>query len=493
MVGGHPHIADSFYFAVLPIAFHVNSFLAMIENECLMTFDHKTKSWAYDVDEIRLSTMMLCDLADVLARKIGLVHSDIKETLKVASVIGYHFSDSLLVEVVAQLRLNPYPAQRTAASDAHSAAALAELLSRASKMGFVERIKGGFQFTHDKIQTAFHDFIVDGEEEGQIHLIVGDTIISREKEDDTFATIYHAAIHLNASSSFARSGKERLRLVKINLDAAKYCMGKSAFVAASELLREGLSYLNPTEKWSDSYFDVTLATTELFAKAELICGNFESAVDTTSEIVHHAKSSETKMNALVLDVEVRVANNDMGELIVCVQRALQEIGLKMPRHISKRHVLSTVFKLKMMMRNKTDEQILSLRKMEERTVSTAVDLLVRLCQACLLKGETKQAVYSALKAMELTLNHGSSPRISAAFVIYGCVQISMGNHDLAYRMGKLAQRLQATSGCKYSGCFNGYAATILTWRRESMAELKTQLFEAANAGFEVRFRTNPHW
>lgn len=474
-------------FFALQIAFHANEFLAMIEDEGLMTFNPDTRSWAFDVDEVRTSTMMLCDLADVLTRKIGLVHFDIKETLKVASVMGYRFSESLLVEVMSQLRMRTYPAQTSPALQEHNSETLTKLLFQATEIGFIERIKNGaFQFTHDKIQTAFCEMIVDNEAEGRIHLMIGETIVARRYEADDYSTVYHAAIHLNASSMFATSENERRRLVEINLEAAKFCMRKSAFVAASELLQDGLTYLSPTEQCSETNLDLTLQMTEDLAKAELIIGNFDSAKEAVRKVLLHAKSSEVEMKALLLDVEVRLASNEIGELIHCVKRALLAVGVKMPRCVSKLHVLSKVFRLKMMMRNKTDEQILSLRKVDKGTISTAVKLLSSLVSASFLQGEKTIGVYSALKAMEITLNHGLSPCSSTAFVVYGVVQTTLGNQDEACRMGKLAQRLLNTTGCKSSVCFtDGYAATMVTWRKEPMTGLQDQLFHAAKVGFEV--------
>lgn len=460
----------------LSTAFHVQAFLEMIQTESMITFEPESNSWTVDVDMIRSSTTILGDLADILARKIELVHADIKQTLKVASVMGYQFSEIVLTETVLSLlsrssfhlSQNPMPTE--------------ERLAECIEIGFIEKIKVGYQFTHDKIQTAFQEMIRDDEEAQTIHRIIGEKIQSCGNPDD-LSTIYHAAVHLNSAPSAITTHKERLHLMKVNLAASKYCMTKSAFVAASDLLHHALSHLTPAELWSDQYFDLAFEMTELFAKAELIIGNFDSCKAATRKAIAHAKSTEMKLNSLLMDVEVRLANHyETGDLVVCAYRALEAVGVHMPSPVSRRHVLGKFFRVQRLAR----KNMLSVSVGVDKSTATAVELLATLCQACLLSGEKEIALYSALKAVELTLNHGFSPSSPIALVIFGVVHLSMGKYSKAYDLSTLAMQLLDNPGYKSSRCRTvAMTVSLVFWQKESWTVLRQRLADAATVGFEV--------
>lgn len=445
-----------------------------------MVFDDATKAWIFDVDEIRASVMMQSDLADILARKIDLVNPHIQETLKIASMLGFSFSDTLLMEVLSSSKLQAKEHMPTKES-----LSPVECLSQAVVIGFVEKTKNGFQFSHDRIQTAFHELILDQDEVDHIHGVIGDTILA--SGDDDNATMHHAAVHLNAVSIDFESEKEQHRLVKVNLRAAKYCLSKSAFAAARDLLLHGLSLMSHDQKWSEDFFDLTFEMTELLARAELVIGDFDGCKEATGEAILHAKSTEMKINALVLDVEVRLTTScELSELIQCAQTALHALGVEMPRKVTKRHVLVKFFNFKRIMRKLTDEQILGLPMMNDKTASTAIRMLSHVCTSCLVQDQMMMVFYTALKSMELTLTHGLSEGSPMSLVIYAMVEKVTGNTDGAYRYAKLALKLMEGPEFRNSSCLTvGLAVSLITWRKESLQDLRLQLLTTSEIAFEV--------
>lgn len=410
-----------------------------------------------------------------LARKIDLVSDGIKETLKVASLIGYRFNGDVLL-VAASI------VQGVCRAGSNT---VTKPLMEAVKIGFIEKIKGGYQFTHDKIQTAFQEMIGGDEEVNHIHKVVGETILSLGDDDD--APIYHAVVHLNfASVNVALTDQELHRLVQMNLRASKYCINQSAFAAASEILQSGIDSMDPEQRWSKPFFDVTFELTELLAKTELVIGNFDGCKEAMREALQHSKTTEMRVKALYLDMEARIANNELDQLVPSVNRVLEELGVKMPKRVTQRHVIFNLLKVKMMLRGRSDKQILALPTMDDQKTSTAIQVLTYLSTHSLLCDNEDQAVYSALKAMKLTLKWGLSPSSSMAFVIYGIVEETIGNHDAAYRFGKLALKLLQSRYCKSSVCATvGFTLTLLTYRKEPFSDITQELFAAGNIGFEI--------
>lgn len=462
-------------------AYHIRSFIEMLRDEYLISFDADSKAWVFEVDVIRTSTMILSSLADLLSRKIELVDPGLKETLVVASLMGWQFSETVLLDAMSLLHAKPIPP-----SGSESQIQVAAIsLSLAIKIGFIEKIKDGFQFSHDKIQTAFRELVLDDSEETErIHRVIGETILDLQPGDG-IATIYHGAVHLHSARSTITSEKERRRLVEITMEAAKYCIGKVAYVAASDLLRQGLTVMDTSERWSDPHFDLTFEMTELFAKTEIIIGNFASAQEATNEAILRAKSTEMKLESLLRDTELRMATDEIDKFITCCKPALQGLGVSLPKRVSRRCVLAKCSKVNKKMGKLTDQEILGLPANDERLTSTAIKLLATLT-SCLMQDDRNFAFYAASTAMELTLDHGLSINSPTAFSNYLVVLIATGNHTDAYRLGKLALGLIENGKCNANVSLTvAQTVTEVSWRKEPFPALRDQLQAASLAGIQV--------
>lgn len=86
-------------------------------------------------------------IADLLYRRIQSVDEDLKEALKLTSLIGYHFDEDILLEIafIVMLREGRHQQSRICHSKVCS------LLSMAVEEGFIEKIRDGYKFSHDKL------------------------------------------------------------------------------------------------------------------------------------------------------------------------------------------------------------------------------------------------------------------------------------------------------------------------------------------------------
>jgi predicted ATPase len=95
--------------------------------------------------------MILDTLVVLLKRKVNRLSADVRETLKIASLIGFHFAESVFLEAVK--RLSPLSKEELFLSAASTVDTATVSLESAAGEGFVERNKGGFQFIHHKLQA----------------------------------------------------------------------------------------------------------------------------------------------------------------------------------------------------------------------------------------------------------------------------------------------------------------------------------------------------
>lgn len=464
--------------------FHCLQFLEMTVTEKLISYDDKIEAWEFDVEDIQKETMVSETLATILFRKVQRLPPPVQETLKVAALLGFRFSKDILVEVVAgfasfdnSTTLNDDSFKTTSATTASDTT---RSLSAAASMGFVEQTNEGFQFSHDKLQSAFRDMI-DEAEAAQFHRMIGETFWARGDPE----SMYQAAVHLNIAPRDI-GVSYRIKLAKANLEAAKFCKTKAAFSDGTTFLERGLDELNQdNNKWK-AHFDLVFEMTELLAQMQLVVGEHERCKKTIREVLTHGKSLEMKLNSLVLDVENRMATHQLDECIDSAKEALIELGVWMPRNVTMRHVVFKLLKVKRMIGRKSDKQIMSLPRIQDRINMAILKLLVHVCLYCLLKDEENQATYAALLATELTMKNGLSAYSSSAFIVYGVAETALGNIERGYRFGNLSARLMEEMPCKEVECnVIIMRAAIMGHWKEPMHELVPQFDRATTSGFDT--------
>lgn len=449
--------------------FHVMVFMETIEVDGLLVFDDSSGelSCTFDVDEIQSTVMASESLADLLTRKMDRLSGDITEILKVASLLGYAFDESILVSVASTL----------AEELGSSGECVPGLLADAAKEGFVEKTSCGYQFTHDKLQAAFQS-LLDEEEEDQLHLLIGKAFLTSSNDE---SKMYNAAVHLNNAPGFLSDRKQWAVLAGINFKAATYCGEKSAFIQAVALLRVGLDIIeSPEERWSEQNFSLTFKMMESLARMQLIVGDFTGCKSTTKEALRYSKTVEMQVNLLVIDVEVRMAGCEFD--LSAAFRALSILGVSMPETVKARHLIGKIVRVKRMLSRKTDKDVMSLPIKEENSLfSITVKILMHVCCYSFSRDEPIPGFYAALLATELTLNTGLAPYSPAAFAMYGLTEVKSA--DRAYRYGKLAISMLDRLPCKEAECYTvSYVMSALLSLKEPLGQMIDPILRAADAG-----------
>ncbi|KAI2494013.1 PhoQ sensor [Fragilaria crotonensis] len=214
--------------------------------------------------------------------------------------------------------------------------------------------------------------------------------------------------------------------------------------------------LDPEAKWVDHH-DLAFEVAASLAKVELIVGNFDASTTILEDALMHCNLPNDKVVLLLVQVEARMAASDIASTIATVNRTLNILGVKVPSKISISHVLFKLFKVTQAMRNTTDREILLKTAVRDDLQMAAVRLLF--CGSCYCgqKSATKELTFYVLVAVELTLSHGLSPFSPPVLAMYATLNVAMGNHAHAYRIGKLALAILGKVRSKEVSC----ATTVL--------------------------------
>lgn len=453
--------------------FFVTMFLEVIQHEEMLTVEGS--SWRFDCNEIRSSIMISENVAELLSQKVQRLSIEIRDVLVVASLLGYSFSELILLKVAGSVTIRDVPHQL-------SHEQLGAYLAQAVDEGFIEKIECHYSFTHDKLQSAFQGLIGKKTQE-HIHLRIGEVYLGQTTGE---SMIYGAAVHLNNAPGFLEKDDQRVKLARVNLQASRYCQQKSAFDEAANLLHKGIELLDATEKWSDKFYDLAFEMTELLSRMLLFVGDFDGCRKASTEAMLHANSTKRKLTLLMIDIECHMANNELEASVATAIYALSELGVKWPKKISMRHVLIKVIKLNMLMARKTSEDILGLPPVGDENMEVAVRLLSHICNNSLLVNSKATGVYAGLSAMDLTLKHGLSKYSAAAVAVYGSAVLFAGNVNQAYTLGELAlQLVERSQSREADGVTSSHVNSVLLHWKRPLCDLRNSLFETARAGFQI--------
>jgi len=466
--------------------FYINQFLKLIEREGLMVYDDMLCSWVYNIQKIEEETKVSDSVAELLSHKVRCLDKGTQEMLKIASLIGYHFQGDMVIEVTLEV---VETSKKLKSILSLSKDSLQSLLQKATVEGILQKKKRKYQFSHDKIQASFRNLIRESEEE-MLHLKIGRKFISQPDE----ASKYQTAIHLNKASliHLERNGKVPIyvtengsELAKINLDAAKYCKGRSAFSASVDFLQKSLEYIDGEEKWL-KHFDLSFEIMEMLAKMELIVGNLDACKTANQEILLQAPSTEMKIKALVLEVEMYSISNDFLGVTAATKKLLKHIGVNLPRRVTIINLFHKLRKVRTLIDRKKDEEILLLQRTNDSKVLTAIRVVMLACWVCYGVQKHFFGIYLTLVAAELTMEHGISQYSSIAFYMYGIAEILYGNRERGHRLGALSIKLHSYIECKDSGCaMIGGTIFHSTYLKENVRKYFGLHWKALNNAFKV--------
>src|SRR5262249_12779791 len=120
---------------------------------------------------------------------------------------------------------------------------MADALEQAIEEGLVVRTMNRCRFVHDRIQQAAYARIPDSER-AATHLSIGRILPARAKEEGLPDRVFDLFSQLNRGVGIANDERERERLARLNLMAARRARASAAFRAAADYGATGLQFLS---------------------------------------------------------------------------------------------------------------------------------------------------------------------------------------------------------------------------------------------------------
>ncbi|HUM68971.1 MAG TPA: AAA family ATPase, partial [Chloroflexota bacterium] len=422
--------------------FFTGEFLKSLVAADLITFDYDAGRWQWDLPGIQ-ATDITDNVVELITGHIQKLSPSGQTVLKLAACVGARFDLTTLALAYNQ------PPQDTAVTlwESIVAGLIIPLNDEYRLAIFDVPTNAAYKFAHDRIQQAAYALLDDHEKQAT-HRQIGNYLLQATGSDGDFAstqdkldaTIFTILNHLNLAQPLLTTQTERDELATLNLAAGQRAMKSAAFLPALEYLGTGIGLLEGDTAWERRY-DLALALHTQAATAANLSGQYAQMAQWTAAVIRHGRTLLDKTPVYETIIQAQTHQNQLEEALDTAVAVLQQFGLKLPRHPTRRHLLPALLQTKRLLRGKTPDDLLRLPPMTNSEQLAITSILAR-------AGVTAYFVSTelfALIVLHLTqryVQYGNTPFSCRAYATYGLILVSvLRDYDGGYAYCQMAIKL----------------------------------------------------
>ncbi|MEK8021605.1 MAG: hypothetical protein VSS75_032415, partial [Candidatus Parabeggiatoa sp.] len=466
--------------------FFTNQFLKFLHEDGLITFDLNCGYWQCDLTQVKLLTIS-DDVVEFMGLQLQKLPVTTQQVLKLAACIGNQFDLAMLAIVYEK-------------SQAETAADLWKALQEglvipinevykffqasedATEVSDRQNLSVPYQFLHDRVQQAAYSLIREAQKPAT-HLQIGRLLKSHTREQALDDNLFDIVNQLNLGISLITEQSERDELVQLNFKAGRKARASTAYTAASRYLTVALELL-PTESWQNQY-DLTLAVYEAGAEAAYLSGDFARQAHTREIVLAQAKTLLDKVKTYEIQIQVHLAQAQQLKALEMALSLLKQLGIDFPDQPSEKDIELYLQETQLAWEGKPIESLCDLPVMTDKNMQAATRILSDIASTSY---EVAPDFFPliACKNVQLSIHYGNVPESAFSYVVYGLIQISMGDIETGYQFGQLALSVLEKFNAKElkAKVYDGFGACIAHWKVHFREILKLSQ-EGYQSGLEV--------
>jgi predicted ATPase/serine phosphatase RsbU (regulator of sigma subunit)/tRNA A-37 threonylcarbamoyl transferase component Bud32 len=279
-------------------AFFTHEFLKALYQQDLLTFDLKTQTWHWHINDIA-ALDMTSNVVDLMASKIKELPTQTLEVVKLASCLGNSFDLKTLSLIYQESLLNTLDHLWQAIKEG-----LLEPLNAHYKQR--EKLKNNeanplFKFQHDRVQQAAYSLIAEANK-AFLHWEIGHLLL----EDLGNNSLFDIVDHLNLGLSLAEN-QNQYEIAQLNLRAGQKAKAAMAYEPALNYFNTGRNLLLK-DSWQTEY-SLTLNFYLESAETELLSTHFEESERLVQVVLEQAENFQNKLRAYEVLIRLYIAQN----------------------------------------------------------------------------------------------------------------------------------------------------------------------------------------
>ena len=480
--------------------FFLGEFLKSLYSDGLLTyfppFERESGFWRWDLHQIRARNLA-SNVIELLVKNVEQLPEATQRSLCLAACLGSHFELETL-----SLVLQAYPHE--VARDLWPALQRGMLLplgyayqlTEQDVKGLSESLIVEYKFVHDRVQQATYSLLPE-EERQAVHLQIGRWLLEKTPEKQREFHIFEIANHLNQGSSLVSDEAERVRLVELNLQAARRAKASTAYATAYTYVRTGLQLLNgmvvnnedvdleSVQSW-ESYPVLTISLCEDLAESAYLNGQMDVMNRTVETVLSKRESTLDNIRVHEIKFQALVSQGHIADAVQYNLSVLALLGVHFPAQLEMTHIAEALKETGLKFSHIKPKTLANQPDMTDPQAVAIMRLMMHLLPATYLS-EPYLFLLEALKTVDISIEFGNAITSPGAYASYGLVLCGrVGNIDLGYQMGRLACQLIGHSNMRhyFSHAYFPFDYGIRHWKEPLSATLST-LWNSYQADLEI--------
>jgi len=434
--------------------FFMRQFLQKLQRDGLLTFDIASGTSRCDLAAVR-SLAITENVADLVAQKIGRLDPATQRVVSFGAAIGNRFDLATLASVA---ECTP-----ERAAELLSAAVRENLLLKPEPTG--ESAPVQFCFQHDRVQQAAYA-LVPATTRPALNLTIGRALLTAAGEDVS-GQLFEIVNHMNQGIALIDSRSERLRLAKLNLQAATRARNSTAYDLAMRASRSAIEMLG-WDAWGENYALAYEAHSKL-AECQALMADFEGAFATIDAALPQARGIADRGRLLTVRTHTYLSMGDMTGAVACGRQAAELFGLELPERpeLVREKLQSEIGSLIGWSNQHNIESLLELPPMTDPDRVALMSLLMH-CIPPAYQVNPELFALICCKMVSLSIEHGNCPMSAKGYGSFAVILSGIvGNYRDGDRFGKLGVDLCARLNdvAVRSACHFTWAAFASAWVR----------------------------
>jgi predicted ATPase/signal transduction histidine kinase/tRNA A-37 threonylcarbamoyl transferase component Bud32 len=447
--------------------FFVSELLKTLYAENLLSFDFIDRTWHWDIVQIE-ARAITDNVVELMIAKLNKLPSTAQQVLRFAACIGAEFDLTTLSIICERSPAEIFSALKEAIQS--------ELIFTFSELD-TQLLIQNYKFGHDRIQQATYS-LIDESEKQAIHLQIGRLLLKNSSPETRSKKIFEIVDHLNlgvgastAVQPLLTHQQERNEIAQLNLIAGQKAKAATAYTAAVQYLKTGLSLLTE-ESWQTQY-DLTLNLYQETVEAQYLNTQFHEAETLAEVILERPTNKLDRVKAYELKVQIYTAQNQPLKAIETGLEALKLLEISLSTGEYSNVELPTLMDLE------------SFPQMTDAAQLAAMRILMAIAPSALF-AKPGVLVLIMLTMVNLTIQKGYSALAAYAYVGYAVICSGKGNIETGYHAGKLALKLvniyHATE--LKAKVYNLFCSFVKHWKDPEKSSLSL-LLEGSKSGLET--------
>jgi PAS domain S-box-containing protein len=419
--------------------FFVRSFLIFLHDLKLIWFDIDLKRWKWNIN-IAEGINLPNNIVELFVLKLRRLDTETQNLLSLAACLGNQFDLEMLSII------SGYPSQKC----------LSLLLTGEAKTLLLpfdsEGIKVPVQdlpipkkitFLHDRVQQAAYT-LIEPEVLPAILLKIGRLLLTRLQPEQLDERLFEVMNDLNAGNHLIQEEDEQMKMLELNIMAARKAFAATAFRSSLQFFRAANSFLERPGFTKQLWLDHHELVMNLFkerAVCEFLEGDHSEAEKCIQLAVDDSKSALEKAQALNILIVQYTLMARYPEAIASGQQALAALGIILPvdNYEAARDV--EIALVRQDLKKYQISSLVDLPVMTNPEMLMAAKILITMGPPCY---RSHQRLWSVIvpKVVNLTLRYGNIPQVGYSHTAFGGLLGWVDNdYTSAKEFGELATQL----------------------------------------------------